>query len=211
MIGSATSDAPPVPRFWQAGKIRCSASSRFVDVDLGTPGLGVRSPSPQSGTQKLIPAQPVAAPDPSERGSSMIRSATAKRSISTRSSQASCSEMPCRTATMTRAAEGWIEMPRPTPLSLRLRDHRRQHVHGLGNPRKRFALQSWIGKALRPKLHGQMAPSPFLRRCAIRARNLRRGAAGRCRCQARPAQIPCAGVPSRGVRKRSPSRSRSCP
>src|SRR5215207_3447488 len=57
----------------------------------------------------------------------------------------------------------WIEMPRPTPLSLRLRDHRRQHVHGLGNPRKRLALQSRIGKALCPKLHGQMAPSPFLR------------------------------------------------
>src|SRR6185369_6699553 len=56
-----------------------------------------------------------------------------------------------------------IEMPRPAPLSLRLRDHRRQHVHGLGDPRKRFALQAWIGKALGPKLHGQMTPSPFLR------------------------------------------------
>src|SRR2546429_8450621 len=42
VIGSATSDAPPVPRFWQAGKIRCSASSRFVDVDLDAPGLGPR-------------------------------------------------------------------------------------------------------------------------------------------------------------------------
>ena len=42
MIGSATSNAPPVPRFWQAGKIRCSASSRFVDVAPSrTPGLGL--------------------------------------------------------------------------------------------------------------------------------------------------------------------------
>ena len=63
---------------------------------------------------------------------------------------------------MTRAAEAGSRCRGQRPLSLRLRDHLRQHVHGLGNPRKRFALQSWIGKALRPKLHGQMAPSPFL-------------------------------------------------
>src|ERR1051325_1456575 len=35
VIGSATTNAPPLPRFWQAGKIRCTASSRFVDIPWG--------------------------------------------------------------------------------------------------------------------------------------------------------------------------------
>ncbi len=74
MIGSATSDAPPVGTFWQAGKIslRCIQSSMLTSaLYLRLPGLEL----------KLDSAQPIAALGPFEHGSSTIRRATVKRTL----------------------------------------------------------------------------------------------------------------------------------